>query len=864
MGGDTTESLVPSSKTPQWVIGVCAMDTKARSKPMRNILNRLLSSGDFEAVVFGDKVILDEDVENWPSCDFFISFFSNGFPLQKAIDYVQLRRPFCVNDVPMQQVLWDRRLVLQILDAVNVPTPRRLITHCGDDPVVPQNTLDRLNKLGIQIPTGPQPVVHAEMVDEDTIRVGDQLIKKPFVEKPVSGEDHNIFIYYSRAMGGGVRKLFRKVGNKSSEFCPELVEIRTDASYIYEEFMNVDNAEDVKVYTVGDRYNHAETRKSPVVDGIVRRNAEGKEIRYVTPLNPEEVEMAKRVTLAFGQTVCGFDLLRTNGKSYVIDVNGWSFVKGNDDYYDKCTTVLRQLFLEHAATVQPGKLHKEPSIENQWKLKAFLSVLRHADRTPKQKMKFIFRSPPFMDLLDKGEGEMVFKKPEQLQRVSDACRQALEEGLEDKSILEQLREVMTAKAHLSGTKAQIKPLFNKASRMVDKVQLIVKWGGEFTHGGRHQTKDLAENLRKDLKIINRDLLEDVKIYSSSEQRVTATADIFIRSFLHLAEAPQNSIVVSKEMLDDSNAVKEQTEAVKVRLQEILNPNHSATLPLNDLPPDVNPPTYVQDMIDILKTLRVTMRENYERLEVESIQRRWCCAETPWLFKERWEKLMKDFCDVERSSFEPSKVSELYDSLKYDLIHNRDFCEAIFASEVHGRDLLKQLYYKSKVMFDFVAPREYGIEDNEKLEIGVLSSVVLLRQLVADLQAARSSPKPSTRFYFTKESKIISLLNIVLLCGLPTRVEKVDELDYLTQITFELYERHRGLGADDPDTSEFSLRIGFSQGAHSPNLIDLHLDSRHSLSVAPRIWISDHVSLDEALGFLTPRISGSNSPKEGRR
>lgn len=45
---------------------------------------------------------------------------------------------------------------------------------------------------------------------DDSIVVNGVTLNKTFVEKPVSGEDHNINIYYPISMGGGSKSLFRK------------------------------------------------------------------------------------------------------------------------------------------------------------------------------------------------------------------------------------------------------------------------------------------------------------------------------------------------------------------------------------------------------------------------------------------------------------------------------------------------------------------------------------------------------------------------------------------------------------------------------------------------------------------------------
>ena len=102
-----------------------------------------------------------------------------------------------------------------------------------------------------------------------------------------------VILCYDGSAGGGCKKLFRKVGDRSSEFYPEINDIRRDGSYIYEEFIETQGT-DVKMYTVGPDYGHAEARKSPTVDGKVERNEDGKEVRFPVILTLREKEIARR------------------------------------------------------------------------------------------------------------------------------------------------------------------------------------------------------------------------------------------------------------------------------------------------------------------------------------------------------------------------------------------------------------------------------------------------------------------------------------------------------------------------------------------------------------------------------------------
>eukprot|EP00063_Salmo_salar_P005392 XP_013980227.1 PREDICTED: inositol hexakisphosphate and diphosphoinositol-pentakisphosphate kinase 1 isoform X20 [Salmo salar] len=857
----------------QIVVGICSMMKKSKSKPMTQIMERLCKFEYITVVIFPEEVILNEPVDKWPLCDCLVSFHSKGFPLDKAVEYANLRNPLLINDLNMQYYIQDRREVYRILQEEGIDLPRYAVLTRDPDRPEECNLVE----------------------GEDHVEVNGEVFPKPFVEKPVCAEDHNVYIYYPTSAGGGSQRLFRKIGSRSSVYSPESC-VRKTGSYIYEEFMPTDGT-DVKVYTVGPDYAHAEARKSPALDGKVERDSEGKEIRYPVMLTAMEKLVARKVCLAFKQTVCGFDLLRANGHSFVCDVNGFSFVKNSMKYYDDCAKVLGNMVMRelapqfHIPWSIPMEAEDIPIVPTtsgtMMELRCVIAIIRHGDRTPKQKMKMEVRHPLFFELFEKyggyKSGKLKLKKPKQLQEVLDIARLLLAElGQhtdceieEKKGKLEQLKTVLEMYGHFSGInrKVQLTYLPNgqpKASSEEEEgpkegpsLLLVLKWGGELTPAGRVQAEELGRAFRCmypggqgdyagfpgcGLLRLHSTYRHDLKIYASDEGRVQMTAAAFAKGLLAL-EGELTPILVQmvksanmNGMLDsDSESLTDCQQRVKARLHEIMQkdqdfteadyqklaPTGSPSL-VNSMKIIGNPVRTCDQVYALIQRLTSQIRKRLE--DPKSADLQLYHSETLELMLQRWSKLERDFRN-KSGRYDISKIPDIYDCVKYDTQHNSTL----------GLEDTLELFRLSRALADIVIPQEYGINKPEKMDIAQAYCLPLMKKIQLDLQRthedeavnklhplySRGVMSPGrhvrTRLYFTSESHVHSLLSIFRYGGLLDEVKDqqwkqamdylsaVSELNYMTQIVIMLYEDNN----KDPGSEErFHVELHFSPGVKS--------------------------------------------------
>ncbi|XP_035909532.1 uncharacterized protein LOC118510994 isoform X6 [Anopheles stephensi] len=780
---DGLDSDDSSTSGKQVVVAVCAMSKKSQSKPMKEILTRLQEFEFIRMVVIGEEIILNEPVDRWPLCDCLISFHSKGFPLEKAIQYAQLRQPYVINNLHMQFDIQDRRRVYAILEKEGIEIPRYAV-------------LDR---------DSPDPKQHELVESEDHVEVNGIVFNKPFVEKPVSAEDHNIYIYYPTSAGGGSQRLFRKIGSRSSVYSPES-RVRKTGSFIYEDFMPTDGT-DVKVYTVGPDYAHAEARKSPALDGKVERDSDGKEIRYPVILSNAEKLISRKVCLAFKQTVCGFDLLRANGKSFVCDVNGFSFVKNSNKYYDDCAKILGNMILRelapqlHIPWSVPFQLDDPPIVPTTFgkmmELRCVTAVIRHGDRTPKQKMKVEVRHQKFFEIFEKYDGyrygHIKLKRPKQLQEILDIARSLLAEiqtkaadsEIEEKqSKLEQLKSVLEMYGHFSGINRKVQMKYQPKGRprgsssddgkhdcrsfvivsdapKEPSLVLILKWGGELTPAGRIQAEELGRIFRcmypggqsrqpgvgegpgaqgLGLLRLHSTFRHDLKIYASDEGRVQMTAAAFAKGLLAL-EGELTPILVqmvksanTNGLLDNDCDSSKYQNMAKSRLHELMQidreftaEDRAAINPGNAISINLamnfvkNPVQCCAQVHSLIRSLMAVVA--VKRDDPKTRDAVLYHGETWELMGRRWGKIEKDFC-TKNKNYDISKIPDIYDCIKYDLQHNQHTLQF---------DLAEELYISAKYLADIVIPQEYGLTTHEKLTIGQGICTPLLKKIRADLQ-----------------------------------------------------------------------------------------------------------------------------------
>ncbi|KAL7677580.1 hypothetical protein ACOME3_003815 [Neoechinorhynchus agilis] len=915
------EPVFGSSKV---VVGICAMEKKVISKPMEEILIRLTNFQNLELLVFPEPLILWLPVEMWPKCTCFISFYSSGFPLEKARDYIRMNKPLVINDVDIQFNMLSRKTIFEMLEKSNIPHPRYIVSH-REKPVV---------------------------MTDDNIEIDGKILSKPFVEKPISSEDHNIYVYFQSSIGGGCQRLFRKIGCRSSCFS-EISTMRTDGSYIYEEFMPTDGI-DVKVYTVGPDYAHAEARKSPALDGRVERDPYGKEVRHPIILRSYEKNIARLISLTFKQTVCGFDLLRTRGKSYVCDVNGFSFVKNSTKYYDDCAVILGNMMLRPFVPRPQILLSIGSQLDDHamvattlgtvMELRCVISVVRHSDRTPKQKMKMEISHPLLVDMYtklggtDKIGSEVKIKEPSVLQELLDIARtllQHLRDGnpnppQEKEAKLVQLKSVLEMYGHFCGItrKVQIKRVALKNDISTESVEsspdtselktgllLVLKWGGEITQGGRELATDLGKAFRRmypsgaagkragqtdigeritfepndetpsevnitepgkamgsvppnssdfGLLRLHSTYRHDLKIYASDEGRVQMTAAAFAKGLLALEGSIAPILVQmvksanTNGLLDDDVNSQRISESIKQKLTKLL----SVDRVLTDEDIQMIVPTKQQGLMERLKSLENPLKVCKEihqcvqeminlirhKITDSTVYRQSLYHGESWeLVLRRWAKLEKDFYDKNKDRFDFSKVAVIYDNIRYDCAHNQKIIQFPKA------DTLLKL---SRLLSGIIVPQEYGLTREDKLAIarGIISPLLNkirmdlrrvveseeeyerdevyisgsddkkedssqdevtnrldLRKLTMEERSTRGIQTPSrhvrTRLYFTSESHVYSLVNILVHGDLfkdsDERVQQVidqvgnsPELGFLTQIVIMLFEDPEPTTPDD--------------------------------------------------------------------
>ena len=554
--------------------------------------------------------------------------------------------------------------------------------------------------------------------------------------------------------------------------------------------------------------------------------------------------------------------------------------------------------------------------QHQEELRCVIAVIRHGDRTPKQKLKVNMTEPlilkyfhdhsddPYKDLKVKAKAPMTEFLETVKTILANLDKESKEVGEDgsckkvNKKLASQLRHMrdVLERWKISGLnrKLQIKPRKwneNEQTGMVNctELQLILKWGGNLTKLGEKQAINLGQRFRHDMYPdapgggilrLHSTFRHDLKIKTSDEGRVMKTAAAFAKGLLELeGEIPPILVsLVHKEkgsmhMLDPSGdkdaklELDECKERITANLQRNIDYRETTE---DDRLRMVGPPEFTsmrdalaevgnprKTLMEIHKTMGELIAQLEEMLDMvgsgdeqrieggEGLKGededdvalsgvKLYKGETLLELTERWRFIYKRLYDCDDDVFDLSRIPDVHDNVRFDVLHN---------PHLGLSSTLEKLYELAKSMADCVVPQEYGTTVAEKRSVGVKICSSLLEKIMYDLCIARTDNKADmryminldysadlpintmgrrirTRLYFTSESHLHTMLNVLrFACCDGARpilsqrgvelVNQTRELCYLTQIVIRLFE-DTSRSMDDP--RRFRVEILFSPGA----------------------------------------------------
>ena len=456
-----------------------------------------------------------------------------------------------------------------------------------------------------------------------------------------------------------------------------------------------------------------------------------------------------------------------------------------------------------------------------------MCILRHADRTCKQKICLKFRgSPPSGFPVNED-----IRGPSVIERLYSMMNNYKSDCISEVAMyMNGLRKLKSGRDDLK----------LKIERTEQGWLLKLKWGGNLTPLGFSQSESAGEVFRGILPPAQ----FDVKAFSSGDIRCQETAGSFLKGLIGVSDFPIRSDD-GPDGLGNLDDTPFRHSSVVEQLREDIGKTLMSGRPIDDefmrtlFPDDQRAHTGMMEIRNEYKTFAsaVIHLKGLVNGFVSLIKHlegsiSLYASEDMSLLVSRWHHIERALNRVDPSrdggsassasvrwkseqttsgvlftAIQISLISEIYDNSNYDYRHNASTLRTLALDAYNELACIRTLVTK---LFQIVTPLEYGISKQDKAFIGTTFLHPLIRKLRFDFRLSANLPigdeamylskheekvdsiNPRVRLYFAHHSHVFSLVSILRSIALPESFTcnesvllAVKSLGYLSQIVFNV-------------------------------------------------------------------------------